>query len=103
MNSLFMGKKTIKWLLYNLEEVVSDVNPKQFATIREDDIYIYIYNIGFKLHRPMFFYLDVNFHKSITGLHYLHIFFMLTKFKDDQRSIAMLSINCLNLSFCSLK
>ena len=43
MNSLFMGKKTIKWLLYNLEEVVSDVNPKQFATTREDDIYIYIY------------------------------------------------------------
>ena len=28
---------------------------------------------------------------------------MLGKFKDDQRSMAMSSINCLNSSFCSLK
>ena len=42
----------------------------------------------------------MNFDKFIVGLHYLPIFFMLTKFKDDQRSITMLSINYLNLSFC---
>ena len=45
----------------------------------------------------------MNFDKSIAGLHYLYIFFMLTKFQGDQRLIATSSINCLNSSFCSLK
>ena len=45
----------------------------------------------------------MNFDKSNVGLNYLRIFSMLTKFKDDQRSIFMLSINCLNSSFCNLK
>ena len=45
----------------------------------------------------------MNFDKSNVGLNYLHIFSMLTKFKDDQRSMFMLSINCLNSSFCNLK
>ena len=36
-------------------------------------------------------------------LHYIHIFFMLTKFQGDRRIIAMSSINCLSLSFCRLK
>ena len=41
--------------------------------------------------------------KSTVRFHYLCIFFMLAKFQDNQRLIAILSINCLNLSFCSLK
>ena len=45
----------------------------------------------------------MNFDKSTVRLHYFHIFFMLTKFLDDQRLIATSSINCLNSSFCSLK
>ena len=47
--------------------------------------------------------LDANFDKSTIGLHYIHIISMLTKFHGDQRLILMLSINCLNSSFCSLK
>ena len=47
--------------------------------------------------------LDVNFNKFTVGLHYIHILFMLAKFYDDQRLIVMVSINCLNSSFCSLK
>ena len=46
---------------------------------------------------------DVNFDKSTARLHYLHIFFMLTKFQGDQRLIVMSSINSLNSSFYSLK
>ena len=49
------------------------------------------------------FYLDVNFDKSTVRLHYLHIFSILVKFKCNQRLIVMLSINCLNSSFYSLK
>ena len=49
------------------------------------------------------FKLDVNFDKSTTGLHYFRIFSKLTKFKDDQKSIAISSIICLNSSFYSLK
>ena len=45
----------------------------------------------------------MNFDESTVRLHYLHIFFMLTKFQADQRLITMSSINCLNSSFCSLK
>ena len=45
----------------------------------------------------------MNFDKSTVRLYYLHIFFMLTKFQGDQRLIGMLSINCLNSSFSSLK
>ena len=45
----------------------------------------------------------MNFDESIVRLHYLHIFFMLTKFQADQRLITISSINCLNSSFCSLK
>ena len=45
----------------------------------------------------------MNFDKSTAGFHYLYIFSMLTKFKDDKKSIAMSSINCLNSKFCSLK
>ena len=44
-----------------------------------------------------------NFDKSTVRLHYFHIFFMLTKFYDDQKLIAISSINYLNSSFCSLK
>ena len=46
---------------------------------------------------------NVNFGKSTVRLHYLHIFFMLKKFKSNQKLIAMSSINCLNSSFCNLK
>ena len=49
------------------------------------------------------FYLDVNFDKSTVRLYYLCIFSILSKFQGDQISIVMLSINCLNLSFCNLK
>ena len=45
----------------------------------------------------------MNFDKSTIRLHYIYIFFMLTKFQADQRLITMSSINCLNSSFCSLK
>ena len=46
---------------------------------------------------------DVNFDKSIVRLHYLYIFFILTSFQGNQRLIVMSSINCLDLSFSSLK
>ena len=49
------------------------------------------------------FYLDMNFDKSTIRLYYLCIFFILSKFQGDQISIVMLSINCLNSSFCNLK
>ena len=45
--------------------------------------------------------LDVNFNKSTVGLHYIYILSMLTKCHGDQKSIIMLSINCLNSSVCS--
>ena len=47
--------------------------------------------------------LDANFDKFTVGLHYIHILSMFTKFHSDQRSIVILSINCLNSNFCSLK
>ena len=53
--------------------------------------------------QPYISWFDVNFDKSIVRLHYFCIFFMLTKFQGDQRSIVMSSINCLNSSFSSLK
>ena len=40
------------------------------------------------------FYLDANIDKSTVRLHYLRIFFMLTKFQGNQRLIVMSSINC---------
>ena len=45
----------------------------------------------------------MNFDKSTVRLHYLHIFFMLTKFLGDQRLIGISLINCLNSSFSSWK
>ena len=45
----------------------------------------------------------MNFDKSTVRLHYLHTFFMVTKFHNDRRLIATSTINCLNSSFCSLK
>ena len=53
--------------------------------------------------QPYIYYFDVNFDKCTIRLHYLHVFFIHTKFLDDQRLIAMSSINCLNSSFCILK
>ena len=44
----------------------------------------------------------MNFDKSIIRLHYLHIFFILSKFQGDQRLLVMSSINCLSSNFCSL-
>ena len=45
----------------------------------------------------------MNFDKSTIMLHYLHIFFALTRFQGDKKLIVMSSINYLNSSFCSLK
>ena len=53
--------------------------------------------------QPYISYFNMNFDKSTVRLHYLHIFFMLTKFQGDQRLTVMSSINCLNSSFCNLK
>ena len=53
--------------------------------------------------QPYISWFDMNLDKSIVGLHYLHIFFMHTKFQGDQRLIVTSSINCLNSSFCNLK
>ena len=47
--------------------------------------------------------LDVNFDKFTIGLHYIHILSVFAKFHSDQKSIVMLSIDCLNSTFCSLK
>ena len=38
----------------------------------------------------------MNFDKFTVRLHYLHIFFMLTKFQGDQKLIVISSINCLD-------
>ena len=45
------------------------------------------------------FLLDMNFDKSTVELHFLFISSMLAKFQKDQKSIAMLSIKCLNFKF----
>ena len=45
----------------------------------------------------------MNFDKSTVRLHYLHIFFILTKFQADQKLIVMSSINCLNSNCCCWK
>ena len=47
--------------------------------------------------------LDVHFDKYTVGLHYIHILSILENLQGDQRSTIMLSINCLNSSFCSLE
>ena len=44
-----------------------------------------------------------NFDKSTIRLHYLRIVSILANFHNDQRLIAMSSINCSNSNFCSLK
>ena len=44
----------------------------------------------------------MNLNKSTVRLHYLHIFFILSKFQGDQRLLVMSSINCLSSNFCSL-
>ena len=53
--------------------------------------------------QPYISWFNVNFDYSTVRLHYLHIFFMHTKFQSDQRLIVLSSINCLNSNFCSLK
>ena len=45
----------------------------------------------------------MNYDKSIVRLHYVSIFFILTKFQSNQRSIVMLSTNFLDSNFSSLK
>ena len=52
---------------------------------------------------PQIFLLKMNFDKYTIGLHFLLIFSILAKFLENQRSITMLSIKCLNTSFCNLK
>ena len=59
--------------------------------------------LGVTRTQPYISKFDVNFDKSTIRLHYLHIFFMLTKFQGDQRLIVMSSINCLDSSLNSLK
>ena len=39
--------------------------------------------------QPYISYFNVNFDKSTVRLHYLRMFFMLTKFEGDQRSIVI--------------
>ena len=41
--------------------------------------------LGVTRTQPYISKFDVNLDKSTVRLHYLHIFFMLTKFQDDQR------------------
>ena len=48
------------------------------------------------------FLLDV-FENLIVGLHVLIIFFMFAKFQENQRSITLLSIKCLNFKFLWFK
>ena len=45
------------------------------------------------------FLLDLNFEKSISGLHFLFISFILAKFLENQKLIAMSSIKYLNFKF----
>ena len=47
--------------------------------------------------------LYANFDKSTVELHYINILFILAKFHGVQKLIVILSINCLNSSFCNLK
>ena len=47
----------------------------------------------------IFFFLDVNFDNSTIELHFFLISSILAKFQEDQRSIIILSIKCLNLKF----
>ena len=68
-----------------------------------DDVTFFRITLGVTRTQPYIFLFDVNFEKSTIRLHYLHIFFMLTKFKGDQRLIVMSSINCLDSSISSLK
>ena len=47
--------------------------------------------------------LGVNFDKSTIGLHFLLISSIIIKFQENQRSITMLSIKCLNFKFLYFK
>ena len=47
------------------------------------------------------FKLDANFDKSTVG-YIIFVFFMLANFQNNQISITMSSINCLNSRFCNL-
>ena len=49
------------------------------------------------------FLLDVNFENLTIGLHALVISFILAKFQEHQRSIAISSIKCLNFKFFLFK
>lgn len=56
-------------------------------------VYIYIMSLN------IIFLLDVHFEKSAIELYFLLIPFMLAKFQDDQRSITISPITCLNFKF----
>ena len=45
------------------------------------------------------FLLNVNFDKSTIILHFLLTFFILAKFQENQKSITMTLIKCLNFKF----
>ena len=54
---------------------------------------------GFSSNSANIFLLDVNFENLNIVLHVIIISFILAKFQEDQRAIAILSIKCLNLQF----
>ena len=61
-------------------------------------------SLAIKLVAQYFFLLEINFDKSTIGLHFLSMSFMLAKFLENSKSIAMSSsINCLNCKFLQLK
>ena len=62
--------------------------------------YIKNLRIRFSYNFTQYIYLlDVNFGKSTIVLYFLLISSILAKFLEDQRSIVMSSINCLNCKF----
>ena len=68
---------------------------------------MYTYRVGLKLHNVTFgllhhlLLLDARILKKSTII--LHLSFMIAKFQDDQRSIDISSIKCLNFKFLYFK
>ena len=67
-----------------------------------DKIYANCYNFK-QCYTIQYFLVRFQFWQIYRWIYYLCIFSVLAKFEGNQRSIAILSINCLNSSFCKFK
>ena len=80
------------------------ISGQEGEIISKDFIYIYSPAVTLSNVTPLNnFLLDVNFDKSTVGLHFLLIPSIPAKSQDDQRSINISFIKCLNFNFMYFK